>query len=174
MIPAKILRFLEQHANMAFAGIRDRNLVPCGTRVSAWTVHPDGRTMTVCLPPPLVDRVVAALEENGQVALTLEEHPTHETYQLKGRYLRRRPVGAEDLALVARLRERLARTYQRHIPDGIDMSWAMAIVVPDPDVAVDVEIHEVYLQTPGPGAGARLYPPVEPEAVGEGATVRAR
>ena len=30
-----------------------------------------------------------------------------------------------------------------------------------PALAVDFEVHEIYLQTPGPGAGTRLIPPVE-------------
>jgi hypothetical protein len=79
MIPGKIVRFLEQHANMGFAGTRDRDLVPSGCRVSAWRVNPDGHTMTLFIPAPLVERVIASLEENGQLAVTVEEHPTHET-----------------------------------------------------------------------------------------------
>jgi hypothetical protein len=164
MIPAKIVRFLEQHANMAFAGTRDRNLVPSGCRVSAWKVHPDGQTITLFIPEPLVDQTIASLEENGHLAVTMEEHPTHETYQLKGRYLKHRTVEADDLAVVARIRERLRRTYRTEIPDGVPEAYVMAIAVPDPAVAVDVEIREVYVQTPGPGAGARLYPPPEPGA----------
>ena len=39
MIPGKIVRFLEQHANLAFAGTRDRDRVPYGHRVSGWHVN---------------------------------------------------------------------------------------------------------------------------------------
>ena len=28
-------------------------------------------------------------------------------------------------------------------------------------LAVEIEVHEVFLQTPGPGAGTRLAPPAE-------------
>ncbi len=161
MIPGKIVRFLEQHANMGFAGMRDRNLVPSGCRVSAWRVQPDGRTMTLFIPNPLVDRVIASLEDNGQLAVTIEEHPTHETYQLKGRYLRHRPVEADDLALVARFRERFVRSIRSEIPPGVPESFVGGFAVPDPAVVVDVDVREVYLQTPGPGAGGRLYPPPE-------------
>jgi len=174
MIPGKIVRFLEQNANMAFAGFRDRHLVPCGSRVSAWRVHPDRHTITVSLPPPVVHRVIEAMEDNGQFALTVEEHPTHETYQLKGRYVGRRGVEAEDLALVTRARERLARTFRMYIPEGIPVDFVMRIMFPDPEIALDVEIDEVFLQTPGPGAGARLYPPVEPEPAEPGANTHVR
>ena len=30
-----------------------------------------------------------------------------------------------------------------------------------PGVAVEFEVREIYLQTPGPGAGTRLVPPAE-------------
>jgi hypothetical protein len=159
MLPARIVRFLEQHANQAFAGTRDRNLVPCGSRVSAWRLHPDQQTLTVCLPDPLADRLIGSLEENGQFAMTVEEHPTHETYQLKGRYLRHRPIAPDDLALVARIRDRFGRSIRHEIPAGMPEAYVVGIAVPTPTVAVDVDVREVYLQTPGPGAGSRIHPP---------------
>ena len=169
MIPGKIVRFLEQHANMGFAGTRDRDLVPCGSRVSAWHVHPDGHTMTLLIPEPLVVRVIASLEENGQLAVTIGEHPTHETYQLKGIYVGHRTVAADDLPLVARFRERFVRSIRSEIPPGVPESFVGAAAVPEPAVAVDMDVREVYLQTPGPGAGGRLYPPPDPEHSAVGA-----
>jgi hypothetical protein len=118
--------------------------------------------MTLFIPEPLVDRVIASLEENGQLAVTVQEHPTHETYQLKGKYVSHRTVEAEDLPLVARFRERLVRSIRSEIPPGVPEAFVGGFAVPDPAVAVDVDIREVYLQTPGPGAGGRLYPPPEP------------
>jgi len=147
---------------MGFAGTRDRDLVPSGCRVSAWRVNPDGHTMTLFIPEPLVDRVIASLEENGQLAVTVGEHPTHETYQMKGKYLSHRAVEVDDLPLVARFRERLVRAIRSEIPPGIPEAFVGGFAVHDPAVAVDMEIREVYLQTPGPGAGGRLYPPPEP------------
>jgi len=147
---------------MGYAGTRDRDLVPSGCRVSAWRVNPDGHTMTLFIPEPLVDRVIASLEENGQLAVTVGEHPTHETYQMKGKYLSHRAVEVDDLPLVARFRERLVRAIRSEIPPGIPEAFVGGFAVHDPAVAVDMEIREVYLQTPGPGAGGRLYPPPEP------------
>ena len=45
----KLIRFLE-HANVAFAGSRDRDLVPFGHRVSGWRIGADQRTMTIFFP----------------------------------------------------------------------------------------------------------------------------
>jgi hypothetical protein len=161
MIPAKIVRFLEQHANEGLAGARDHSLVPCGFRVSGWKVHPDQRTMTVCVPEPLIDHLIACLLDNGQFTMTFGEHPTHETYQLKGRYVRHRSIESDDLPLVARVRERFGRSIRGEIPPGVSPDYVLGVAVPVPRVAIEIEVNEVYLQTPGPGAGSRIYPPPE-------------
>ena len=162
MIPGKILRFLEQHANIAVAGIRDANLVPAGCRISGWRLHSNGQTITLFIAPPMTERIIAMLEENRQIAVTVGENQTHETYQLKGRYLRNRSVEADDFAYVGRLRERYLRSIRSEIPEGVPEAYVIAVAVPDPGVAVDVEVSEIYVQTPGPGAGSRLYPAAEP------------
>ena len=56
------------------------------------------------------------------MALTVEEFPSHETYQFKGRYVRHRPVQREDIAIVDRIRERFMksmRTVFPVLPEGI-------------------------------------------------------
>jgi hypothetical protein len=161
MIPGRILRFLHEQSNMAFGGIRDRNLRPSGCRVSAWQMAPDGRTLTALVPLPgqFRERFLEALRDNGQFAMTVEEHPTHETYQLKGTYLGHRDAGPGDMPLVQRHRERLARAMRAEMPPGTDLTVVLLMMLPTPDVAVDIDVKEVYLQTPGPGAGSRLYPP---------------
>ena len=159
MIPGKIVRFLEQYANVAFAGTRDRALVPHGHCVSGWHVGAGGRTLTVLVPEPFTAHLVESLEDNGQLAVTVEEFPSHETYQFKGRYLRHRPLQQEDVEIVDRIRERLVRSL-RPIYSDVPEHLLNAFVV-KPSLAVEFEVVEIYLQTPGPGAGARIVPPVE-------------
>jgi hypothetical protein len=43
--------------------------------------------------------------------------------------------------------------------DAPENIWKAFIV--NPSLAVEFEVLEVYLQTPGPGAGTRLVPPPE-------------
>ncbi len=153
MIPGKIARFLEQQANVAFAGTRNRDLVPFGHRVSGWRIGADGRTLTAFLPEPFTAGLVESLQENGELALTVEDFPAHETYQFKGRYVRHRPVQREDIDIVDRIRERFMksmRTVFPVVPEGIAGAF-----ISKPALAVEFEVSEIYLQTPGPGAGAR-------------------
>jgi hypothetical protein len=160
VMPGKIIRFLDEYANMAFAGTRSRELVPCGHRISGWRLGTDGRTLSAFIAGQFNDHLIESLEDNGEFALTVEEFPSHETYQFKGRYRSHRPLRDEDHEAVSRIRERYMKT-MRHLfgdaPDAMLKRFVMA-----PSLAVEFEVREVYLQTPGPGAGVRLVPPAEP------------
>lgn len=159
MIPGKIVRFLEQHANVAFAGTRDRDLVPYGHKVCGWRVDADQRTMTAFVPEEFTPGLVESLQENGELAVTVEEFPSHETYQFKGRYLRDRAVRPDDVEIVDRIRRRFVRSLRpiyADVPEDV-----LNAFVSTPSLAVEFEVLEIYLQTPGPGAGTRLVPPVE-------------
>jgi hypothetical protein len=157
IIPEKIARFLEQRANVAFAGTRNRDLVPFGHRVSGWCIGADGRSLTAFIPEPA--GLVESLQENGELALTVEDFPSHETYQFKGRYVSHRPAHREDLAIVDRIRERFIKNMRAVypvLPEGIAGAFTSK-----PALAVEFEVSEIYVQTPGPGAGARIVPPAE-------------
>ena len=156
MIPGKLVRFLEEHANVAMAGTRNRDLVPYGHRVSGWRIGADGRTVTALISEQFTARLVESLEDNGELALTVEEYPSHETYQLKGRYLRHRPLEPEDLEVIERIRGRFAKSLRPLYPEAPD-DLLRAFTL-KPRLAVEFEVREIYLQTPGPGAGARLVP----------------
>jgi hypothetical protein len=162
-IPGKILRFLEQHANVAFAGTRNHELVPYGHRVSGWFVEAGGRTITALVAKNSTATLVESLQDNGELALTVEEFPSHETYQFKGRYLRHRSVQREDIQVVDRIRDRFLKSVRPIFNDVPEQLLNAYIQVPA--VAVEFEVREIFVQTPGPGAGARLVPPAEPTQV---------
>lgn len=158
MIPGKIVRFLEQYANVAFVGTRDRDLVPFGHRVSGWSVGADQRTMTILVPDEFLPRLVESLHHNGELAVTVEAFPSHETYQFKGSYRHHRGVQDGDVEIADRIRRRFVKTIR---PMSHESEDALHAFVSPPALAVEFEVLEVYLQTPGPGAGTRLIPPVE-------------
>jgi hypothetical protein len=159
MIPEKVARFLEERANVAFAGTRNRDLVPFGHRVSGWRIGADGHTMTAFLPEPFAASLFESLQENGELALTVEDFPAHETYQFKGRYLRHRPLQREDVDIVDRIRGRFVKNMRTVFP-AVPEAVAGAFIS-TPGLAVEFEVFEIYVQTPGPGAGTRLVPPPE-------------
>jgi hypothetical protein len=107
--------------------------------------------------------MVATLIDNGRIAVTLEELGTHETYQIKGRYLSHRPVRPSELEIVSRTRERLVKALRGFFYDE-PLTAAIQASIPVPSLAVEIAVDEVFLQTPGPGAGTRVAPPPEAEA----------
>ena len=159
LIPGKLVRFLEQYANVAFAGSRDRALVPFGHRVSGWQVGANQRTLTIWFPEEDVQKLLGSLQENGELAVTVEEFPSHETYQFKGRYLHHRGLQEGDAEIVDRVRRRFVKSLRPMYPDAPEE--VLGAFVSPPALAVEFEVLEVYLQTPGPGAGTRLVPPTE-------------
>jgi hypothetical protein len=158
LIPGKIVRFLEQYANVAFVGTRDRDLVPFGHRVCGWIVAADQRMMTILVPDEFLQSLVESLQQNGELAVTVEEFPSHETYQFKGRYRHHRGVQDGDAEIVDRVRRRFVKSIR---PMSHEPEDALKSFVSPPAMAVEFEVLEIYLQTPGPGAGTRLIPPVE-------------
>jgi len=156
MIPGKILRFLEERANVAHGGTRDSGLVPRGHRVCGWRVADDHRTLTALVPQQFVPHLLESLQAHHRFAVTIEDFPAHENYQFKCRYLRHRAVEPEDLQVVDRIRERFVRNIGSMF-FGVNQAMLRAFILP-PALAVECEVLEIYLQTPGPGAGARLLP----------------
>jgi len=159
LIPGKLIRFLEQDANVAFAGSRDRDLVPFGHRVSGWRIGADQRTMTVLFPDEFLSRLVESLQENRELAVTVEAFPSHETYQFKGHYLSHRDVDGADVEIADRVRRRWVKSLRMLYTDAPED--VLKGFVSPPSLAVDVEVLEIFLQTPGPGAGTRLVPPAD-------------
>jgi len=157
VIPSKIIRFLEERANIGFAGTRDANLVPSGHRLAGWQIDQSGLTLTAFMPAASSPQLLAALRDNGRIAVTFEEVGTHETYQVKGRYLSHRPVRPSDIELAGASRDRFARSL-RSLYNDEQTAVLMAASVPAPGLAVEIGVDEVFLQTPGPGAGARIAP----------------
>jgi hypothetical protein len=137
--------------------------VPSGHRVSGWQLDAAGRTLTAFFPPATAARLIEALVENGRIACTFEEIGTHETYQIKGRYLSHRPVRPTEIDIASRARERFAKGLHSLLPDERLLAPVKASI-PTPSLAVEIEVHELFLQTPGPGAGARIVPPPDAES----------
>src|SRR4030095_2683414 len=145
-IPGRILRVLDQYANVAFAGTRDRDLVPYGHRVTGWVVEPGGQSMTAFVAEHSTEKLVESLEANGEFALTVEEFPSHETYQFKGRYRAHRPMLPEDHEVGDRIRERFAKSV-RHVQAEAPEHMLKAFVLPAA-LAVEFDVGEIFLQTP--------------------------
>ena len=127
--------------------------------MSGWRVGADQRTITILLPDEFLPTLLESLQQNGELAVTVEEFPSHETYQFKGRYLHHRGIQDGDVEVADRARRRFVKSLRPMYPDAPE--HILNAFVSPPSLAVEFEVLEVYLQTPGPGAGTRLIPAVE-------------
>jgi hypothetical protein len=158
MIPGKILTFLQDRGTVAVTGTRDANLIPQIQYVSGWEVESDKRTIRCSIHEAYTDKLISSLEDNGQLSLTVEQIGSHETYQFKGNYIGSTPPNSADLAAHQRIKNRFAKLVSQLFGFPEDRCLAY---IPRPSLVVRLTVREIFLQTPGPGAGHRLFPPEE-------------
>ena len=158
MIPDNIVDFLGDNVTVGVGGTRDKDLVPHIHRISGWIVSNDRKTITCSVPEEYTGYLIDSLEENGEFALTVTRVGTHETYQFKGKYVESRPCNENDIIAFKGCRERFANV----VPGlfGFTEHVAQAYII-EPAIAISFNVQEVFVQTPGPGAGRRLVPPME-------------
>jgi hypothetical protein len=133
-------------------GTRGAALVPECVPAMGSRVHRDRRTLTVFVARALLGETLANIDDNGQVAVCLTRPSDEQSMQLKGRARSVREAtdadrGALELARGGMV-EQLAVV---GMPRA--MSRRMAFW---PSVAIDIEVKDVFVQTPGPTAGLPL------------------
>lgn len=153
-IPGILLDFLSR-ATVAVAATRDHNLVPRVRYGCGWRAEPGAQVLRIMVQQSHCDGLVEALADNGEFAVTIEEIGPHETYQFKGQVVDTEPCNATDIEFVSQARERFVQAVRRiyDIPEaGIRAYFQW------PGLTVRLKVREIFVQTPGPGAGRRLVP----------------
>ena len=159
MIPGVMVDFLGR-ASVAVASTRDARLVPYVHFLSGWSVGADGQSVVCLLPEVFAAGLVERLTQFPAFALTAELIGPHECYQFKGRYLDSRPATGADRPIVEACRGRFVAAVQRLF--GEEFSEAsLRARFREPALAVRFAVQEIFVQTPGPAAGRRLFPPEE-------------
>ncbi|MBI4638476.1 MAG: pyridoxamine 5'-phosphate oxidase family protein [Candidatus Rokubacteria bacterium] len=153
MIPDRVIELLHGPAFMQ-VGTRDAGLRPAHTFAVGAVVHDDRQTITVFVPESRSTRVLSDLKANGRVALGVAL-VSHEAYQLKGTYLTSRATGDEETALQEAYRVKWLAAVRQVYPDEIARPLVLGFAY-RPGVAITFRVEEVFLQTPGPGAGTKM------------------
>jgi hypothetical protein len=131
---------------------RDPALVPECVPAMGTRVHRDRRALTLFLPRAVIGATLVNIADNGRVAINLTRPTDEKSIQLKGRATAvREPTDADRTAQElyrGALTEQLAvvgmpRAMTRRL------TWW-------PSVAIEVQLEDVFVQTPGPGAGRRM------------------
>jgi hypothetical protein len=154
MIPDRVVEVLHGPTWIQI-GSRDEALRPAHTVAVGAVVHDDRQTVTVFVPTARSGRVLRDLTGNGRIAVGLAL-ASHEAYQLKGTYISSRPTDDTDRARQeARRAALLESALEAGYPETIARPLALGLAI-TPGVAITFRAEEVFLQTPGPGAGTLL------------------
>jgi hypothetical protein len=153
-----IADFLDR-ATLGIAGTRDRDLVPHVHRPSGFRFTPDKKSVVCLFPEAYAEHLSSSLEDNGEIALTVSQAVSHETYQLKGKRIESGPVQQDDLRIYESCVERAAQALGPVLGSS---EQVLRENVPPPTLRVVFEVREIYDQTPGPGAGRRVFPDENP------------
>ncbi len=153
MIPEKLVEFLVGPVILDL-GTRDGNLRPWFNRVKGARVNPDRETITFFVNEARTEKMLGNLQDNGRVALVAGEVPSHETYQFKGSYVASKPSEETDLAWQKMYIDKLVSHLQSL---GFPAAAMVRSFFPsNPYVAITFRVEEVFVQTPGPGAGDKM------------------
>lgn len=150
-IPADLVDFLEGGVSI-LVGTRDAGQRPETTRAVGAAVSPDRTRLSVLLAEHTAERAIANLEDNGRIAVAFSRPIDNFAVQLKGRVTELRRGDDAD----RRVAERYHAVYVEQLyMVGMPRSLSKRIRV-WPSFAVTFEIDDIFVQTPGPGAGKPL------------------
>ena len=151
MISQKLVDFV-QGPTLHFVGSRNAKLRPAFSWAFGATVNAAESTITFYVPNVEGAETLGNFEDNGMVALTVSDAATHETYQFKGPHLSTRPSEDKDTAIQDIHRSKLiSHLGALGYPDEIFTGFTFY-----PSTAVTFKVEDVFVQTPGPGAGSKL------------------
>jgi hypothetical protein len=150
IVPTELAEFV--HGGVAaIAATRDEAMRP--SIVRAWGPEVDGETVTLCLAAAPDSLAAANLRANGAIAVTFSLPTTYRGVQMKGGVVGE--VGEPSEAQLERVRAHAEAFAEQTVQVGLTREQGRRFSR-GPLVSVTFEVTELYDQTPGPGAGARL------------------
>lgn len=136
-------------------GACDRSLRPCLVRAAGCRISADRRRVTVFVSASQSAVVLDCVRSKGAIAVVFNQPSTHRTFQLKSQSAEIGFLEEGDLEIMANYSKAFAREVG---PLGFAESLIQALFSFSPDDVVSLSFYpaEVFSQTPGPNAGARL------------------
>jgi hypothetical protein len=151
VVLAKLSQFIESGLTIV-VGTRDAELLPNCARGMGLRLEPELERATLFLPCESSEAAVANLRAGSPLAISLSRPADYRTVQLKGRAVSlRQPIEAER-AFVEAYHAALVQEL-RLVGIPVEASRRLEAW---PCHAVEVELEELFEQTPGPLAGSRL------------------
>jgi hypothetical protein len=146
------VRQLIAEGTATIVATRDDRMRPTLTRGWGVVTSADGAEMKLCIGAPKGSPVRESLAANGAIAITCSRPSTYRTVQVKGEVVKVAAPSAEDRAAVeAQIIAFSAEVEALGMPPDSGRALVDAELI-----AVTLVPRELFDQTPGPSAGARL------------------
>jgi hypothetical protein len=151
VLSEELAEFLRSGVSISIA-TRDANLTPNGTRVWAVTVDDDRVHVTAYVYAKTAEPILRDLRAHPAVALGFDRPHDSRACQIKGFYVDARPGRpAERKEIERQVAGFFGNLEMIGIPQAAFVAWKRW-----PAVAIKIRVTDVFLQTPGPGAGERV------------------
>ncbi len=151
MLPDRLIDFIHGPHGL-YVGTRDEELRPSIAMALGAVADAQAETIRFFLPDVEGGPTVRNLRDNGLVAMTVL-NMLNEAYQFKGRFVEARPSDANDRAVQMIYR---SKTISHQIERLPNIEALIDGYVLEPSTTVTLKVEEVFVQTPGPGAGDKL------------------
>jgi len=151
MLPPSMVDLLQTGVSVV-VGTRDAALMPECTRAWGIRIGEDRRTVTIFLTEAISPQTLKNLRENGLVAVSCTRPTDHVACQLKGRVRNIRPADQRDRK---RSRDWHREFVEEIVAIGVPAETGQAWIT-EPDLAVEIDVTDVFQQTPGPGTGEKI------------------
>ena len=151
IVPEDVIASLAGGLSLLVAGL-DVHGRPVCTRGVGLRIWADRAHATVFLPTATAAPLRDHLLTNRQLAFVVSRPNDYRTLQMKGPIVAVREADTADFELVSNFVRAFAE-----LVNGLGVPRQTALRVTHwPCLAVDIALAEIFLQTPGPGAGTRL------------------
>jgi predicted pyridoxine 5'-phosphate oxidase superfamily flavin-nucleotide-binding protein len=151
MIPPSIVELLQTGVSVV-VGTRDAALMPECTRAWGIQVGKDRASVTIFLTEAISQQTLRNLKDNGRIAVSCTRPTDHVACQVKGTVRKIRPATKREAEQSrAWHREFTGELVAIGVPAALCEAW-----ITEPTLAVEIDVTEVYHQTPGPGTGERV------------------
>jgi hypothetical protein len=155
VVSDEVAAFLSQGVS-TLVGSASASRVPRCVRAVGIRLHGDRQRATVYLPEATATNTLSNLRENPRIAVLTSYPLDHRSLQLKGPVHAITPAADSERGFI----EAYLSTFAR-VLEVIGMPYEVITMVTHwPALAIDFGVEELFVQTPGPGAGAKLEGPL--------------
>ena len=150
-ITLELAEFLESGLAIV-VGVRDGDLNPDGAAAWAVEVDEERSRFTVYLHEIAAAELMRFLRSHAEIAINLDQPTSHRACQAKGVFVGTRAARDDERELVDRQVEGFRKDLAEiGFPPALTAAWRTW-----PCTALDVQVTQLFEQTPGPGTGGPL------------------